>query len=136
MPIVIGNLKRLELLRTKPELKEKLWTIVNGIQGGLRDKGFDIGTTQSPVTPVLLNGGTYDAANLIQDLRMSYNIFCSMIIYPVVPKGVIMLRIIPTAMHSMEDVNETISVFEKIKEKLDTGVYQAAGVDGANLSIA
>ena len=136
MPIVIGNLKRLELLRTKPELKEKLWTIVNGIQGGLREKGFDLGTTQSPVTPVLLNGGTYDAANLIQDLRMSYNIFCSMIIYPVVPKGVIMLRIIPTAMHSMEDVSETISVFEKIKEKLDTGVYQAAGVDGANLSLA
>jgi len=135
MPIVIGNLKRLEMLRTRPELKEKLWTIVDGIQNGLREKGFNLGTTQSPVTPVLLNGETYEAANLIQDLRMSYNIFCSMIVYPVVPKDVIMLRIIPTAMHSMEDVHETIEVFDKVKEKLDGRIYQAAGVDGANLSI-
>ncbi len=135
MPIVIGNLKRLEMLRTRPELKDKLWTIVNAIQDGLRGKGFNLGTTKSPVTPVLLTGDTYAAANLIQDLRLSYNIFCSMIIYPVVPKGVIMLRIIPTAMHTMDDVNETISVFEKVKGKLDDGVYDAAGVEGANLSV-
>jgi len=124
MPLVIGNMKRLELLRTRPELKEKLWTIVNGIQNGFRAKGFDIGTTKSPVTPVLLNGGWKEAANLIADLRNNFNIFCSMIVYPVVPKGVIMLRIIPTAAHSMSDVEETIEVFETIKQKLDAGVYK------------
>ena len=134
MPLVIGNLKRLEMLRTKPELKEDLWTIVNAIQGGLKSKGFNIGTTQSPVTPVFLTGGTYEGANLVQDLRINYNIFCSMIVYPVVPKGVIMLRIIPTASHTLDDVEETINVFESIKVKLDAGAYQNAGVEGANLS--
>lgn len=134
MPLVIGNLKRLELLRTKPELKENLWTIVNAIQDGFKSKGFNIGTTESPVTPVLLNGEMYEAATLIRDLRTSHNIFCSMIVYPVVPKGVIMLRIIPTAVHSLDDVAETITAFETIKEKLDEGVYRAAGVEGANIS--
>ncbi len=134
MPLVIGNLKRLEMLRTMPELKEKLWTIVNAIQNGFREKGFNIGTTQSPVTPVLVSGGTYEAASLIRDLRESYNIFCSMIVYPVVPKGVIMLRVIPTAMHSLDDVAETIQAFESIKEKLDSGVYEKAGMAGADLS--
>ncbi len=128
MPLVIGALKRLELLRTRPEMKDKLWTIVNAIQQGLRDKGFNLGKTQSPVTPVLLNGGWKEAANMITDLRNNYNIFCSMIVYPVVPKDVIMLRIIPTAAHSLEDVKETIEVFEVIKEKLDSGVYRDAEI--------
>ncbi|MEP2023490.1 MAG: pyridoxal phosphate-dependent aminotransferase family protein [Reichenbachiella sp.] len=128
MPLVIGALKRLELLRTRPEMKDKLWTIVNAIQSGLREKGFNLGKTQSPVTPVLLNGGWKEAANMITDLRNNYNIFCSMIVYPVVPKGVIMLRIIPTAAHSLDDVKETITVFEAIKEKLDAGVYRDAEI--------
>lgn len=124
MPLVIGNMKRLEMLRTRPELKDKLWTIVNAIQDGLKSKGFNIGTTKSPVTPVLLSGGWKEAANLIKDLRNNHNLFCSMIVYPVVPKDVIMLRIIPTAAHSLEDVNQTIKVFETIKSKLDAGVYR------------
>ena len=124
MPLVIGNMKRLELLRTRPELKEQLWKVVNALQNGLKEKGFNIGRTQSPVTPVLLSGGWQEAANLIKDLRNNYNIFCSMIVYPVVPKDVIMLRIIPTAAHSLDDVKETIEVFEAIKDKLDKGVYK------------
>ncbi|MBU2913479.1 MULTISPECIES: aminotransferase class I/II-fold pyridoxal phosphate-dependent enzyme [Reichenbachiella] len=124
MPLVLGNQKRLDLLKSSPELKDKLWTIVNAMQKGLKEKGFNIGKTQSPVTPVLLNGVWQEAANMITDLRNNYNIFCSMIVYPVVPKGVIMLRIIPTAAHSLDDVKETITVFEEIKKKLDDGVYQ------------
>ena len=124
MPFVIGGMKRLQMLRDEPEHKAKLWTIVNAIQQGLKDKGFNIGTTQSPVTPVFLNGGIPEAANLIKDLRNNFNIFCSMIIYPVVPKGVIMLRIIPTASHSLADVDETIAAFEAIKDKLVSGVYR------------
>lgn len=124
MPLVIGNMKRLELLKTRPELKAQLWKVVNALQNGLKEKGFNIGRTQSPVTPVLLSGGWQEAANLIKDLRNNYNIFCSMIVYPVVPKDVIMLRIIPTAAHSLDDVNETIEVFEAIKDKLDKGVYK------------
>lgn len=124
MPLVIGNMKRLEILRTRPEQKAKLWEVVNSIQNGFKERGFNIGITQSPVTPVLLNGGWKEAASLIKDLRNNYNLFCSMIVYPVVPKGVIMLRIIPTAAHSLEDVAETLGVFEAIKEKLDSGVYK------------
>ena len=124
MPLVIGNMKRLELLRTRPELKDKLWTIVNALQSGLKENGFNIGRTQSPVTPVLLSGGWQEAANLIKDLRNNFNLFCSMIVYPVVPKDVIMLRIIPTAAHSLEDVEETIGVFKAIKDKLDQGIYK------------
>lgn len=131
MPLVIGNLKRLELLRTQPEHKAKLWEIVNAIQSALRTEGFNIGTTQSPVTPVLLSGGTYDAVNLVRDLRTTFNIFCSIVVYPVVPKGVIMLRIIPTASHSLSDVDETISAFKSIKGKLDAGVYASEGEEGA-----
>lgn len=126
MPLVVGNRKRLELLKTRPELKDKLWEIVNALQSGLKEKGFNIGKTQSPVTPVLLSGGWKEAANLIQDVRNNYNLFCSMIVYPVVPKDVIMLRIIPTASHSLEDVKETIGVFEAVKSKLDAGVYRDA----------
>ncbi len=124
MPMVIGGLKRLELLRTRPIMREKLWTIVNAVQNGFRDKGFDLGTTESPVTPVLLKGELGEAANLIVDLRENYSIFCSVVIYPVVPKGVIMLRIIPTAVHTLDDVDETINAFESVHEKLKEGWYK------------
>ncbi|MCE7993225.1 MAG: aminotransferase class I/II-fold pyridoxal phosphate-dependent enzyme [Roseivirga sp.] len=128
MPFVIGALKRLEMLRESPVHKEKLWTIVNALQGGLREKGFNIGTTQSPVTPVVLDGTVGEAAALSKDLRENFNIFCSVVIYPVVPKGTIILRLIPTASHSLEDVAETIVAFEAIKDKLTSGEYKNAEV--------
>jgi glycine C-acetyltransferase len=124
MPLVIGALKRLDLLRTKPELRENLWTIVNALQKGFRENNFNIGTTNSPVTPVLLNGTVGEAANLTMDLRENYGIFCSVVIYPVVPKGTIILRIIPTVSHSLEDVELTITAFNAIKKKLDDGYYK------------
>ncbi len=124
MPYVEGAIKRLEMLRTMPELKDNLWTVVNALQSGLKERGFNIGTTQSPVTPVILSGSIGEAAELAHDLRETYNIFCSAVIYPVVPKGVIMLRIIPTAAHSLSDVEETISAFEEIQEKLRTDAYK------------
>ncbi|MGB3181883.1 MAG: pyridoxal phosphate-dependent aminotransferase family protein [Cyclobacteriaceae bacterium] len=124
MPLVIGGIKRLEMLRSMPEMKENLWKVVNGLQNGLKEKGFNIGTTQSPVTPVLLSGGVGEAAALSYDLRENYNIFCSVVIYPVVPKDVIMLRLIPTAAHSLEDVAETIKAFEAVQGKLGDGVYR------------
>jgi len=123
MPMVVGLRKRLELLRTKPELKNKLWENVNALQKGLREKGFDIGETTSPVTPVLLKGGEIEAAKLIIDLRENYSIFCSAVVYPVVPKGVLMLRLIPTAAHSLSDVAETIQAFEEVSKKLVSGAY-------------
>ncbi len=128
MPFVIGALKRLEMLRDDPSHKEKLWTIVTALQGGLQEKGFNIGTTQSPVTPVVLNGTVGEAAALSQDLRENFSIFCSAVIYPVVPKGTIILRLIPTAMHSLADVDETISAFEAIMGKLKSGEYRNAEV--------
>ncbi|MHA6247773.1 aminotransferase class I/II-fold pyridoxal phosphate-dependent enzyme [Pontibacter sp. CAU 1760] len=128
MPITVGALKRLELLRKNPELKDKLWEVVNALQTGLREKGFNIGTTQSPVTPVFLNGQIPDATQLTLDLRENYSIFCSIVVYPVVPKDVIMLRLIPTAAHSLEDVAETIAAFEKIAQKLDKGLYSSPAV--------
>lgn len=124
MPLVIGALKRLELLRTQPELKKQLWVIVNALQKGLRDKGFNIGNTQSPVTPLLFHGGVGEAGNAALDIRETYNIFCSVVIYPVVPKDIIMFRLIPTAVHTLEDVEETINVLAKIKVKLDEGIYK------------
>ncbi len=124
MPITVGALKRLELLKTKPELRENLWKIVNALQGGLREKGFNIGTTNTPVTPVVLNGTVGEAAALSRDLRENFNIFCSVVIYPVVPKGTIILRLIPTASHTLEDVKETIAAFEAIKDKLASGHYR------------
>lgn len=123
MPIVVGNMKRLEMLRTQPEHKAKLWEITNALQTGLRERGFNIGKTESPVTPVFLSGGNNEAANLVIDLRENYNIFCSVVIYPVVPKGVIMLRLIPTAAHSLSDVAETIKAFEAVTDKLRSGFY-------------
>ncbi|MCX2745644.1 aminotransferase class I/II-fold pyridoxal phosphate-dependent enzyme [Mangrovivirga sp. M17] len=123
MPLVIGAKKRLELLRTRPELKENLWKIVDALQGGLKERGFNIGTTQSPVTPVILKGGLPDATGLTHDMRENFRIFCSVVVYPVVPKDVIMLRIIPTAAHTLEDVEKTIAAFEAVKSKIDSGEY-------------
>jgi len=123
MPIVVGNMKRLELLRTQPQLRTQLWEVVNSLQSGLRERGLNIGNTTSPVTPVFLSGGTNEAGNLIIDLRENYGVFCSVVIYPVVPKDVIMLRLIPTAAHSLDDVQLTIDAFEKITDKLRSGVY-------------
>ena len=118
MPLVIGAMKRLELIKTKPELRENLWKIVNALQNGLRKEGFNLGRTQSPVTPVVLSGTGYEAGHLVADLRENFGIFCSIVIYPVVPKDVIMLRVIPTAAHTLEDVNYTIETFSKIRNKL------------------
>ena len=124
MPMVIGSLKRLEMLKSKKELREKMWDIVKALQSGLKNAGFDIGVTESPVTPVYFSGGVNEAANITMDLRENYNIFCSIVIYPVVPKGTIMLRLIPTTMHTLEDVDYTIKAFSEILKKLNTGAYQ------------
>lgn len=123
MPLVVGGLKRLEMIRTRPELKQQLWTIVNALQSGLKERGFDIGTTESCVTPVFLNGKLDEAAQMIIDLRENFSVFCSIVVYPVVPKDVIMLRLIPTAVHTLEDVKATIDAFEQIAIKLDKGLY-------------
>ena len=123
MPIVIGAIKRLELLQSKPELKGNLWNIANNLQSGLRKAGFNLGNTQSAVTPVYLSGGVGEATNLTLDLRENFGIFCSIVTYPVVPKGVILLRLIPTAIHTLEDVNYTIESFSAIKDKLENGEY-------------
>jgi len=123
MPIVIGSMKRLELLRTKPELREKLWTIVNALQSGLKEAGFDLGRTNSPVTPVYMKGGVEEATNVVVDLRENYGIFCSVVVYPVIPKGEIILRLIPTAMHSLEDVKMTIEAFKIVRDRLEAGEY-------------
>ncbi len=128
MPLVIGGMKRLELLKTQPELKDNLWKIVNALQNGLKEKGYNLGTTKSPVTPVFLNGTEYEAGNLIQDIREKYNIFCSMVIYPIVPKNVIQLRIIPTAVHTLDDVEKTIAAFDAVREKLRAGEYRLEGI--------
>ena len=123
MPVVLGNLKRLELLRTKPELKAKLWHNVNRLQNGLRERGFDIGTTNTPVTPVIMKGGLFDATQMIFDMRENYNIFCSVVVYPVIPKGLIILRIIPTAAHTDEDIDITLNAFSELRQKLEDKVY-------------
>lgn len=123
LPCVLGAIKRLELMRAHPEYRAKLWEITKGLQEGLRKHGFNIGTTNSPVTPVYLSGSVPEATNLILDLRENYNLFCSAVVYPVIPKGQIILRLIPTAAHTMEDVNYTIDCFAKIKDKLVTGKY-------------
>ncbi|MFT5336325.1 MAG: glycine C-acetyltransferase [Luteibaculaceae bacterium] len=125
MPLVIGAIKRLELLRTQPSLREDLWTIASALQTGLKDSGFDIGLTNSCVTPVFLKGTLGEATNITLDLRENYNIFCSIVVYPVVPKEVIMLRLIPTAMHTLEDVKYTVDTFNIMKEKLAAGEYHS-----------
>jgi glycine C-acetyltransferase len=133
MPLVIGALKRLELLRTRREIKDNLWKVVDALQGGLRKEGFNLGSTRSCVTPVILNGTVEEALHLIHDLRENYMIFCSIVVYPVVPRGIIMLRLIPTAVHTLADVEETILAFSAIKEKLLKGEYQKNEV--ADLSL-
>ncbi len=123
MPFVEGAIKRLELLRTKPELREHLWKIVNALQDGLREAGFNLGRTQSPVTPVFLSGEPVEAMNIIYDLRENYNVFVSGVTYPVVEKGVILLRLIPTAAHTLEDVEITLQAFKEARKKLEAGEY-------------
>ena len=122
-PIVEGAIKRLEVIRRDTEQKDKLWDIANALQSGLKRAGFNLGNTQSVVTPVYLNGGVGEATNLTFDLRENYNIFCSIVTYPVVPKGVILLRLIPTAVHTLEEVEYTIKSFSEIKDKLANGEY-------------
>lgn len=123
MPMVEGALKRLELLQTHPEFRVKLWENVNALQHGLKEAGFDLGRTNTPVTPVYLKGGTAEATNLVFDLRENYRIFCSIVVYPVIPKGELIIRIIPTAAHSLEDVKYTLESFKAIKNKLESGAY-------------
>ncbi len=123
MPMVFGALKRLEMVRHDPVHREKLWKIVNALQEGLRSHGFNLGNTESPVTPVILQGGVPEATQITFDLRENYNIFCSIVVYPVVPKGIILLRLIPTAVHTLEDVEYTVKAFSEVKEKLDKGLY-------------
>ncbi len=123
MPLVAGALKRLDIMRNQPELREKLWKITNALQNGLKKRGFNIGNTESPVTPVVLSGDTPEGTNLTHDLRENFNIFCSVVAYPVIPKGMIILRLIPTAVHTMEDVEYTLDAFSQVKDKLDRGEY-------------
>jgi len=123
MPLVVGALKRLELLRSRPELREKLWHNVNKLQSGLRERGFDIGTTNSPVTPVVMKGGLFDATHLILDMRENFNIFCSVVVYPVIPKGLIILRLIPTAAHTDEDIELTLNAFSALRDKITNKEY-------------
>lgn len=134
MPLVLGAQKRLEMMRDRPEFKEKLWTIVHALQLGLKQAGFNLGRTNSPVTPVYLSGGPAEASNLVVDLRENYGIFCSVVMYPVVPKGIIILRLIPTAVHTLEDVNYTVKAFSEVQSKLDAGLYDkekyAVGLNG------
>lgn len=125
MPMVIGALKRLELLKNKPELREQLWKVVHALQKGLRDAGFNLGNTESPVTPVYLSGSVPEGTNITMDLRENYNIFCSIVAYPVIPKGELLLRLIPTANHSLDDVKYTIDAFTKVLKKLNNGEYKS-----------
>ena len=124
MQLVKGALKRLEMLRTRPDIKDKLWENVNALQNGLKENGFDIGNTQSCVTPVYLEGSIPEAMALVRDLRENYGIFCSIVVYPVIPKGLILLRLIPTASHNLEDVRITLEAFSGIREKLNNGIYK------------
>jgi glycine C-acetyltransferase len=123
MPMVIGLLKRLELLKNNPELREKLWSVATALQNGLRERGFDIGVTDTVVTPVFLKGELSEATALTMDLRENYSIFCSIVVYPVIPKGLIELRLIPTAVHTLEDVQRTLDAFSEVSEKLKSGYY-------------
>ncbi len=124
MPLVLGNLKRLELLRLHPELKEKLWENALKLQNGLKAKGFDIGKTNSVVTPVFMKGDVPEATAMVTDLRENYGIFCSIVVYPVIPKGNIIYRLIPTAVHTDEDIQRTLRAFDETKKKLDAGAYR------------
>jgi glycine C-acetyltransferase len=128
MPMVLGLKKRLELLRSKPELREKLWVVARALQKGLKERGFDIGVTNTMVTPVHLKGELYEATALTRDLRENYGIFCSIVIYPVIPRGLIVLRLIPTATHSLDDVQRTLDAYSEMAEKLRSGHYKSESV--------
>lgn len=124
MPMVVGLQKRLELLKSKPELREQLWKIATALQTGLKERGFNIGVTNTMVTPVFLEGELAESTALTKDLRENYGIFCSIVVYPVIPKGIIMLRLIPTAMHTMEDVQRTLDAYSEVAVKLSDGYYK------------
>lgn len=124
MPMVLGLKKRFELLKSQPQLREKLWQITNALQKGLKERGFDLGVTNTMVTPVFLKGDLYEATSLTRDLRENYGIFCSIVIYPVIPKGLILLRLIPTAAHSLDDVQRTLDAYSEMGEKLKAGHYR------------
>lgn len=124
MPMVKGALKRLEMIRTMPELKDKLWENTNSLQSGLRAAGFDLGTTQTCITPVYLKGDVPEAMALVNDLRENYGVFCSIVVYPVIPKGLILLRLIPTTSHTQDDIDKTIEAFSAIRSKLEGGIYK------------
>ncbi|MCG9879867.1 MAG: aminotransferase class I/II-fold pyridoxal phosphate-dependent enzyme [Bacteroidia bacterium] len=128
MPIVIGALKRLDLIRKHPEYRERLWTVVKYLQSGLKAEGFDLGRTNSPVTPVIMHGTVAESTSVVHDLRENYHIFCSVVVYPVIPKGMILLRLIPTAVHTVEQAQRTIDAFKEIREKLKAGAYNSEKV--------
>ena len=130
--MVMGACRRLERIKTRPEYLEKRWTITHALQKGFRDRGFDIGNTQSPVTPVKLFGDIPEATNLVVDLRENYNLFCSIVVYPVIPKGEMILRIIPTAVHTLDDVEYTLKCFDAIRGKLEAGEYRKEMPDMAD----
>ncbi len=124
MPFVVGNLKRLELLRTQPILKDTLWKNALALQNGLKERGFDIGKTDSVVTPVYMKGGVEEATAMVMDIRENYKIFCSIVVYPVIPKGHIIYRLIPTAVHTQAEIDLTLQAFSETKAKLDAGAYK------------
>jgi len=128
MPLVVGSLKRLELLKSQKQLRENLWKITHALQKGLREAGFNLGKTESPVTPVFFSGSVPEGTNITMDLRENYNVFCSIVTYPVIPKGQLMLRIIPTAAHTLEDVEYTINAFKAVHKKLIAGEYRAESI--------
>ena len=128
MPIVIGNLKRLEMLKTMPELKDKLWENALLLQKGLKERGFDIGKTDSVVTPIYMKGGVEEATAMVMDIRENYHVFCSIVVYPVIPKGHIIYRLIPTAAHTKEDIEETLIAFSETKARLDAGAYKVEAI--------
>ena len=125
LPMVVGALKRLEIIRSHPEYQEQLWSVTHALQSGLKRNGFDIGVTQSPVTPVYMRGGNEEGTNLVVDLRENYGLFCSIVVYPVIPKGEIILRLIPTAVHTLEDVMRTIAAFKAVRDKFESGYYSS-----------
>ena len=124
MPIVEGVLKRFNMMKADPSYKQRLWDVVNALQSGLKKRGFDIGNTNSCVTPVYMTGGVQEAQNMVYDLRTNYGIFCSIVVYPVIPKGMILLRLIPTGAHTLVDVEETLEAFSAVFDKLKSGAYK------------
>src|SRR5690606_6322603 len=123
MAMVVGGLKRMEMIKAHPEFREKLWENVHKLQNGLRERGFNIGTTNTPVTPVQMETGVTDAAQLVADLRENYNISCPFVMYPIIPKGQLILRLIPTAVHTDQDIEETLNAFSAVREKIEKGLY-------------